>query len=118
MLRNGVKNGNILADGAAQLELLPLGYVNMAEEMPLGFCLQNEVEYLRRPQIPIEDAIRRIVGYKDVKIMGDIFVGNPGIPGNGAENNTVALFNSILQNSNAGSLELADDVIGLVQIEG
>ena len=114
MLNNGVKNGNILAGGAAQLELLPLSCVNMAEEVPLGFCLQHEIENLRGAQILIEDAIRRIVGYKYVKIKGDVFVGNPCIPGNGADNNTVAILYGILQNSNTGRLELVDDVICLV----
>ena len=34
MLRNCVKNGNILADCSAQLELLPFSFVDVAEEMP------------------------------------------------------------------------------------
>jgi len=116
-LRNSVKNGNILAGGAAQLELLSLSCVNMAEEMPLGFCLQNEVEYLRGAQIFIEDAVWWIMSNKDVKIDGDIFIGNPCVPGNSADNYTVAILYGILQNSDAGSLKLAYDVIGLVQVK-
>ena len=117
MLRNGIKNGNILAGGAAQLELLPLSCVNMAEEMPLGFCIQNKVEYLRRAQIFIEDAVWRIVSDEDIKIVWDVFVGNPGITGNGADNYAIAILYGILQNSDASSLELVDDVIGLVQVK-
>lgn len=118
MLRNGVKNGNILAGGAAQLELLSLSCVNMAEEMPLGFCLKYEVKNLKGTHILIKDSVWWIVSYKDVYTIGDVFIGNSGIPGNGADDYAIAIFNGILQNNNAGCLELADDVIGLFQIEG
>ena len=53
MLRNCVKNRNILADCSAQLELLPFSLVDMAEEMPLWFCLQHEIEEIRGAQILI-----------------------------------------------------------------
>ena len=48
MLRNSVKNGYILADGVAQLALLPFSFMYVAEEMPLGLRLQNKVENLYR----------------------------------------------------------------------
>ena len=38
------------------------------------------------------------------------------VPGNSADNYTVATY-GILQNSDAGSLKLAYDVIGLVQVK-
>ena len=117
MLRNSVKNGNILADCSAQLELLPFSFVDVAEEMPLWFCLQHEIEELRGAQILIEDTIRRIMSHKDVKIIGDVFIGNPGIPGDRTDDYTVTILYGILQNGNAGILELSGDAISLVQIE-
>ena len=57
-LKNCVKNGNILADCSAQLELLPFSFVDVAEEMPLGLGLQYEVQNVRRPQVIVQDAVR------------------------------------------------------------
>ena len=114
MLRNSFKNGNILADNAAQLELLPFSCVNMAEEVPHGLCFEDEIEDLQGTHVFIKDAVWRIVSDKDVKIVRYIFVGYHCIPGNGADDYTIAILYGILQNSNAGSLELVDDVIGLV----
>ena len=118
MLRNGVKNGNVLADCAVQLELLPFICMDVAEEMPLGISLQNEVEDFRGTHFLVEDAERRMVRDKDVKILWNVFVGNSVIAGNGAYDHAVTFFNRILQDGDSGSFELTDDVIGLVQIEG
>ncbi len=57
------------------------------------------------------------MSHKDIKIIGDVFIGNPGIPGNGTDDYTVTILCGILQNGNAGILELSVDAIILVQIE-
>lgn len=74
-LRNCVKNGNILADCSAQLELLPFSFVDMAEEMPHGFCLQDEVQNVRRTQVIVQDAVRGPVCDQNVSIVWDVFSG-------------------------------------------
>ena len=67
MLRNSVKNGNILADCSAQLELLPFSFVDMAKEMPLGLGLQDEVQDVQRAQVVVQDAGR-------LKLLYDCFI--------------------------------------------
>ena len=109
MLRNSVKNGNILADGAAQLELLTFSFVDMAEEMPLGLGLQNKVENLQRAKIIVQNAVWRPVCNQNVNIFGYVLIGNPGIFGDGADDNAVAVLHGILKNYNAGLLELLGD---------
>ena len=91
--------------------------VNMAEEMPLGFCLQYEVENLRGAQILVEDAKWRVVGDEDVDAFRDVLVSNSCVSGYGAYRYAVEIFNGILQDSYAGFIELLDDFIGLVKVE-
>lgn len=74
-LRNGVKNGNILADCSAQLELLPFSFVDVAEEMPPGLGLQDEVQNIQRPQVIVQDAVRGPVCNQYVDIVGEVFTG-------------------------------------------
>ena len=81
MLRNCVKNGNILADCSAQLELLPFSFVDVAEEMPLGLGLQDEVQNIRRTQVIVQDAVRWPVCDQNVDVVWDVFIGNPGVSG-------------------------------------
>ena len=109
MLRNSVKNGNILADCAAQLELLPFSFVDMAEEMPLGLGFQDEVQNVRRTQVFVQDAVRRPVRDQNIDIIWDVFIGNSGVSGNGADDNSVAFLYCILKDNNAGRLKLLDD---------
>ena len=95
--------------GAAQLKLLPFSFMNVAEEMPLGVCLQDEVQNVRRTQVVVQDAVRRPVRDQNVYIVRDIFIGNSGISGNGADDNSVAFRYCILKDNNAGCLKLLDD---------
>ena len=74
-LRSSVKNGNILADCSAQLELLPFSFVDMAEEMPHGFCLHDEVQNVRRTQVIVQDAVRWPVCDQNVSIVWYVFIG-------------------------------------------
>ena len=82
MLKNSVKNGNILADCSAQLELLPFSFVDVAEEMPLGLGLQDEVQNVQRTQLIVQNAVRRPVRNQYVDVIRDVFIGNPGVFGN------------------------------------
>ena len=75
MLRNCVKNRNILADCSAQLELLPFSFVDMAEEMPPGLGLQDEVQNIQRPQVIVQDAVRWPVCDQNVSIVWYVFIG-------------------------------------------
>lgn len=110
-LRNSVKNGNILADCSAQLELLPFSFVDMAEEMPPGLGLQDEVQNIQRPQVIVQDAVRWPVCDQNVSIVWYVFIGNPGISGDRANDNSVAFLHSILKNNNAGRLKLLDNCL-------
>ena len=82
MLKNSVKNGNSLADCSAQLELLPFSFVDVAEEMPLGLGLQDEVQNVQRTQLIVQNAVRRPVRNQYVDVIRDVFIGNPGVFGN------------------------------------
>ncbi|MDY4112081.1 MAG: hypothetical protein SOY28_04735 [Roseburia sp.] len=74
-LRNCVKNGNILADCSAQLELLPFSFVDVAEEMPPGLGLQDEVQNIQRPQVIVQDAVWWPVCDQNVSIVRYVFIG-------------------------------------------
>ena len=111
MLRNSVKNGNILADCAAQLELLPFSFVDVAEEMPLGLGLQDEVQNIQRTQVVVQDAVRGPVCNQNVDVVWDVIIGNPGVSGDGANDNSVAVLHCILKNKNAGRLKLLDNCL-------
>ena len=47
--------------------------MNVAEEMPLGFCLQDEVQNARRTQVIVQDAVRGSVCNQYVDIVGEVF---------------------------------------------
>ena len=98
-----------MADCSAQLELLPFSFVDVAEEMPLGLGLQDEVQDVRRAQVIVQDAVRWPVCDQNVDVAWDAFIGNPGISGNGADDYAVTFLHSILKDNNAGSLKLLDD---------
>lgn len=49
--------------------------MNVAEEMPLGFCLQDEVQNVRRTQVIVQDAVRGPVCNQYVDIVGEVFTG-------------------------------------------
>jgi len=116
-LRNSVKNGNSLADCSAQLELLPFSFVDVAEEMPLGLGLQDEGQDVRRAQVIVQDTVRRPVRNQNVDVVWDVFIGNPGVSGDGANDNSVAVLHSILKNKNAGRLKLLNDCFISVSAE-
>lgn len=109
MLRNSVKNGNVSADCSAQLELLPFSFVDVAEEMPLGLGLQDEVQNVRRPQVIVQDAVRRPVSNQNVDVVWDVIIDNPGISGDRANDNSIAVLYCILKDYDAGRLKLLDD---------
>ena len=100
-----------MADGAAQLVLLPFRFVNVAEEMPLGLGLQDEVQNVRRPQVIVQDAVRWPVCDQNVDVVRDVFIGNPGISGDGANGNSVAVLHCILKDDYTGSLKLFNDCL-------
>ena len=110
-LRNSVKNGNILADCSAQLELLPFSFVDVAEEMPLGLGLQDEVQDVRRAQVIVQDTVRRPVRNQNVDVVWDVFIGNPGVSGDGANDNSVAVLYSILKDYDSCCLKLFNDCL-------
>lgn len=106
-----------MADGLAQLELLPLSFVDMAEEMPLGLGFQDEVQNVRRTQVFVQDAVRRPVRDQYIDIIWDVFIGNPGISGNGADDNSIAVLYCILKDYDAGRLKLLYDCFISVSAE-
>ena len=83
----------------------------MAEEMPLGLGLQDEVQNVRRPQVIVQDAVRGPVCNQNVDVVRDVFIGNPCISGDRANDNSVAFLHSILKNNNAGRLKLLDNCL-------
>lgn len=95
--------------GAAQLKLLPFSFMNVAEEMPLGLGLQDEIQNVRMTQVVVQDAVRRPVRDQYIDIIRDVFIGNPGISGNGADDNSVAFLHGILKDYDAGRLKLLDN---------
>ena len=91
--------------------------VNVAEDVVPGLCLQYEVENLRGAQILIEDAEWRVVGDKKVYAFRNVFIGNSCVSRYGADRYATEIFNGVLQDSNAGFLELFDDFIGLLKVK-
>lgn len=49
--------------------------MNVAEEMPLGLGLQDEVQNIQRPQVIVQDAVRGPVCNQYVDIVGEVFSG-------------------------------------------
>lgn len=49
--------------------------MNVAEEMPLGLGLQDEVQNIQRPQVIVQDAVRWPVCNQYVDIVGEVFTG-------------------------------------------
>lgn len=47
----------------------------MAEEMPPGLGLQDEVQNIQRPQVIVQDAVRWPVCDQNVSIVWDVFIG-------------------------------------------
>lgn len=85
--------------------------MNVAEEMPPGLGLQDEVQNIQRPQVIVQDAVRWPVCDQNVSIVWYVFIGNPGISGDRANDNSVAFLHSILKNNNAGRLKLLDNCL-------
>ena len=100
-----------MADCSAQLELVPFSFVNVAEEMPLGLGLQDEVQNVQRTQVVVQDAVRRPVRDQNVNVVWDVFIGNPGISGDGANGNSVAVLHCILKDYDSGRLKLFNDCL-------
>ena len=72
--------------------------MNVAEEVVFRLCLEDKVQDFRRTEVLVQNAQRRIMCDKDVKVGGNVLVGNAGISGDGADNDAVTVFHSILKN--------------------
>ena len=80
---------------------MPFRCMNMAEEVVFRLCLEDEVQDFRGTEILVQNAVRRIMGDKDVKVGGNFLVGNAGISGDGADNDAVTVLHGILKNDDA-----------------
>ena len=55
--------------------------MNMAEEVVFRLCLEDKVQDFRGTEVLVQNAQRRIMCDKDVKVGGNFLVGNAGISG-------------------------------------